>query len=85
MTYCVEFLKPAVKQFKKLPSQEQQRLRLKIDALASEPRPNGAIKLSGEEDLYRLRAGNYRVIYAIQDEKLLILVIKIGHRRDVDR
>jgi mRNA interferase RelE/StbE len=62
-----------------LPAQEQERLQPKIDALATEPRPIGVIKLAGEEDLYRIRVGDYRIIYSIQDAQLLVLVVKIGH------
>lgn len=85
MTYRIEFVKQAAKQFKALPTQEQQRLQPKIDALATEPRPVGVVKLSGEQDLYRIRVGDYRIIYNIQGDQLLILVVKIGHRRDVYR
>jgi mRNA interferase RelE/StbE len=85
MTYRIEFVRRAAKQFKALPTQEQQRLRSKIDALASEPRPTGVIKLAGEENLYRIRVGDYRIVYAIQDDQLLILVVKVSHRRDVYR
>ena len=85
MSYQIEFVKQAAKQFKTLPTEEQQRLQSKIDALASEPRPVGVVKLVGEEDLYRIRVGDYRLIYAIQDAILLVLILKIGHRRDVYR
>ncbi|PSR17383.1 type II toxin-antitoxin system mRNA interferase toxin, RelE/StbE family [filamentous cyanobacterium CCP3] len=85
MTYRIEFAKPAAKQFKTIPLQEQQRLKPKIDALANEPRPSGMVKLAGEDDLYRIRVGNYRVIYAIEDDRLLVLVVKVGHRREVYR
>jgi mRNA interferase RelE/StbE len=85
MTYRIEFVKQAAKQFKALPTQEQQRLQYKIDALAIEPRPSGVVKLAGEEDLYRIRVGDYRIIYRIQDNQFLILVVKIGHRREVYR
>ena len=85
MTYRIEFAKPAAKQFKAIPLQEQQRLKPKIDALANEPRPSGMVKLAGEDDLYRIRVGNYRIIYAIEDDQLLVLVVKVGHRRDVYR
>lgn len=83
MTYQIEFAKRAAKQFKALPIKEQERLQPKIDALATEPRPGGVVKLSGEEDLYRIRVGNYRILYAIQDAQLLVLVVKVGHRREV--
>ena len=83
MTYHIEFAKPAAKQLKALSPQEQQRIKSKIDALVDSPRPYGVVKLSGEDDLYRIRVGDYRIIYSIQDHRLLILVLKIGHRRDV--
>lgn len=85
MNYRIEFVKQAAKQFKALPNQEQQRLKPKIDALVKDPRPSGVVKLSGKDDLYRIRVGNYRIIYNIQDNQLLILVVKIGHRRDIYR
>ncbi len=85
MTYKIEFAKQAAKQFKALPRQEQQRLKTKIDNLETDPRPSGVVKLSGEKNLYRIRVGNYRIIYSIQDSRLLILIVKIGHRKDVYR
>jgi mRNA interferase RelE/StbE len=85
MSYCLEFTKPAAKQFKALPRQIQQRLRPKIEALATEPRPAGMVKLSGEEELYRIRVGEYRIIYTIQDDQLLVLVVVVAHRREVYR
>jgi mRNA interferase RelE/StbE len=57
----------------------------KVDALAENPRPAGAKKLKGSSELWRVRAGDYRVIYSIHDDVLLILVVKIGHRGDVYR
>ncbi|MEM9905897.1 MAG: type II toxin-antitoxin system RelE/ParE family toxin [Cyanobacteria bacterium P01_D01_bin.44] len=81
--YRIEFVKRAAKQIKSLSPQVQKRLKLKIDALSQDPRPSGVIKLSGEENLYRIRVGDYRVIYNIQDDRLLVLVVKVGHRRDV--
>ena len=65
MTYRVEFAKNAAKQFQALPANEQQRLKPKIDALAAEPRPAGVIKLSGEDNLYRIRVGNYATIMQV--------------------
>ena len=84
-SYRIEFVRQAAKQFKSLSKQEQKRLKAKIDALVIEPRPNGVVKLSGTDNLYRIRVGSYRIIYNIQDNKLLILVVKVGHRRDVYR
>ena len=83
MTYRIEFVKQSAKQLKSLSTEEQQRIKIKIDTLADVPRPDGVVKLTGEDSLYRIRVGNYRIIYSIQDNQLLILVLKIGHRRDV--
>ncbi len=83
MTYHIEFVKQAAKQLKTLSNEEQQRIKIKIDVLANDPRPDGVVKLTGEDNLYRIRVGNYRIIYSIQDNQLLVLVLKIGHRRDV--
>lgn len=83
MNYRIEFVRQASKQFKSLSKQDQKRVKAKVDTLVTEPRPNGVVKLSGKDNLYRVRAGNYRIIYNIQDNKLLVLVVKIGHRRDV--
>lgn len=85
MSYRIEFTKQAAKLFRKLSTKNKQRLKPKIDALAQNPRPDGVVKLSGEDDLYRIRIGDYRVIYSIQDNLLLVLVLKIGHRRDIYR
>jgi len=85
MTYRIEFVKNAAKQFKALSIQDQQRLKSKIDALSSEPLPNGVVKLVGEQNLYRIRVGNYRIVYSVENERLLVLVVKIAHRKDVYR
>jgi mRNA interferase RelE/StbE len=85
MNYEIIFSKPAAKQFKSLPLPNQEQLKIKIDALATNPRPSGVVKLSGEANLYRIRVGDYRVIYNIEDKELVVLIIKIGNRRDVYR
>ena len=61
------------------------RLGRRIDSLVENPRPQGIKKLAGEEDLYRLRVGDYRVIYQIQEKRLIVLVVGVGHRADVYR
>jgi mRNA interferase RelE/StbE len=83
--YTVEFAPRAAKELRNLERPDQVRVAARIDSLAQNPRPRGVEKLSGEEDLYRVRVGNYRIIYQIQDARLLVLVVKIGHRRDVYR
>jgi mRNA interferase RelE/StbE len=85
MAYSITFGLAAKRQFDKLPRPAQQRLGEAIARLASDPRPTGVVKLSGEDGLYRVRGGDYRAVYQIQDERLLILVVKVGHRREVYR
>jgi mRNA interferase RelE/StbE len=57
----------------------------RIDGLANNPRPRDSEKLQGAEDLYRIRSGDYRIIYQIAEARLLVLVVRIGHRREVYR
>lgn len=83
--YTVQIKRSALKGLQGLSGQLQAQLRKQIDSLAENPRPSGVKKLARDENLYRVRVGNYRIIYQIQDKALLILVIKIGHRREVYR
>ena len=64
---------------------DRQRIVRKIGGLATEPRPNGAEKLAGYDDRYRVRQGNYRIVYLIDDPKLEVTIFKVGHRKDVYR
>jgi mRNA interferase RelE/StbE len=64
---------------------ERQRIIAKIQALAQDPRPRGSEKLAGYDDRYRIRQGNYRVVYLIDDQKSVVTIFKIGHRREVYR
>ena len=78
-------IKPsAAKELENLPAKPRQKIARKIQALARDPRPHESEKLSGE-DLYRIRQGDYRILYGIQDKSLSIVVIRIGHRREVYR
>jgi mRNA interferase RelE/StbE len=63
----------------------RQRLVEAITSLADEPRPRGVEKLSGTKDRFRIRVGDYRVVYAIEDQVLTVFVVKVGHRREVYR
>ncbi|RCJ24936.1 addiction module toxin RelE [Nostoc sp. ATCC 43529] len=83
MIYEVKFTKGARKMFIKLSQELQDRIQTKIDDLAIEPRPNGVKKLQGEENSYRIRVGDYRVIYDIFDDVLLVSVVDVGHRSKV--
>ena len=77
------YIKPtAVKELKKIPKQDVSKIIEKIRSLSSNPRPPGCEKLSSDEK-YRLRQGRYRIVYSIADDKLVVLVIKIGHRKNV--
>ena len=84
MTYATEILRPAQKQLSKIQRQEQQRIIESIRSLADNPRPAGCRKLSARP-AWRIRIGEYRVIYEINDDRLLVLVITIGHRREAYR
>lgn len=82
--YQIEFTTSASKQLKKLPKEQQSRIQAKIDELADNPRPDGVIKLTNSEN-YRIRVGNYRIVYDIFEDILLISVVKVSHRKDVYR
>ena len=83
--YEVELTSSAARALRKLDRPVQVRIARAIDSLAIDPRPNGTIKLSAEDDIYRIRSGDYRIIYSIADRRLTVLVIGIGHRRDIYR
>ena len=85
MAYRVEIAPRAESDLRALPREEQERIRPRIDALAASPRPHGAEKAAGTENLYRLCVGAYRVIYQVADRILLVLVLEVGHRRDIYR
>ena len=82
--YKIEFKKSAVKELNNLPHNDLKRIIRKIHNLADNPRPTDCKKLSGEEK-YRIRSGNYRILYFIEDDVLVIYIVKIGHRREVYR
>jgi mRNA interferase RelE/StbE len=85
LTYRIEFKKSAAKALKKVPKRDRIRIRDKIDSLADNlPDPN-ITKLKGDNPFHRLRVGDYRIIYEIQNDVLIILVLKIGHRKDIYR
>jgi mRNA interferase RelE/StbE len=84
MRYQIEIKRSALKQLNNLPAQIRRELTEAIDALAVEPRPVNCKKLSGVE-LYSMRVGNYRVLYEIVDQRLLVTVVRAGHRKDIYR
>ena len=78
-------IKPsAVKELESVPRKDRLRIIKRIHGLSTEPRPEGAEKLSGQ-DQYRIRQGDYRVVYSIADQEHVVLVFKIGHRHEVYR
>ena len=82
--YKVKIKASAAKELKKIPKQDLARITKKISNLSTDPRPIGSEKLS-EQDRYRVRQGNYRIIYSVEDDLLVVFVVKIGHRKDICR
>ena len=78
------FKQSVAKDLRSIPNKQVARILKRIDALKVEPRPPGVEKLSGQE-LFRIRQGVYRILYEIRDDQLIVVVVKIGHRRDVYR
>ena len=85
MPYRVEWRPAAARALRKLPQQIQKRIGAKVDALAEAPRPPDAVKLSGEKNVWRVRVGAYRILYIPEEALLLVLVVDVGHRREVYR
>ncbi len=83
--YSVEIARRAVKSIARLPYSEQLRVAAAIDLLADEPRPGGCVALVGEESVYRVRVGDYRILYEVIDASLVIQVVRVSHRRDAYR
>ncbi len=85
MAYTIRFKPSALKQVEKLPLEAQRRIVAKIETLRDEPFPPGCKKMEVVPDAWRIRIGNYRVIYQVRREILLIFVLAIGHRKEVYR
>ena len=81
----VRFAPRAERAFLSLAARDQRRLAPHIEALARDPRPRGARKLSGEDGIYRIRVGDFRMLYIVRDRELVVLVLEIGPRKDVYR
>jgi mRNA interferase RelE/StbE len=84
MTYRVQIARRAAKAVTGLDKPARRRVLAAIDALSGDPRPAGSKKLAGQE-AWRIRVGDYRIIYEIHDQVLLVIVVDIGHRREIDR
>lgn len=83
--YSIAYKPSAAKAFRKVHPDQRRRIKEAIEALATNPRPQGSTQLSGGDGEYRIRVGNYRVVYDIQNAELRILVLRVGHRREVYR
>ena len=82
--YKIYFKKSVWKDFNTIPKKDLKNILKIIESLSKEPRPLGCRKLSGQEK-YRLRQGQYRIIYSIQDDDISVWIVKVGHRKDVYR
>jgi len=85
MAYAIIYKPSADKTLRKLPEKVQRRIAAATEALADDPRPPGAKELQGADELWRIRIGEYRVVYTIQDEALIVLIVRVAHRKDVYR
>lgn len=82
--YKIEFDRRVKKDLKSVPTQDIERIKAAISNLSVNPRPYGCKKLKGKKyEYFRIRVGNYRVIYTIKDEILLIIVVRVGHRKEI--
>ena len=82
--YKILFRKSVARDMRRIQNRDLRRILKTIESLSDDPRPAGAERLSGQER-YRLRQGSYRVIYEINDEEIIVVVVKVGHRKDVYR
>ena len=82
--YRIQVKKSAEKELGKIPKKELLKILEKIESLSDDPHPTGSIKLSNQ-DKYRVRVGNYRILYKVEDNILTVFVVKIGHRKDIYR
>ena len=85
LDYRIEFTPAAVRKLRKLDPQTRRRIQAAVELLATQPRPPGAKKLVGGDGEWRVRTGDYRIVYEVRDNVLLVLVIAIGHRSSIYR
>ena len=83
--YSVFVPKSVEKQIRKLPSDIEDRVRVVIDGLKSVPQPQGCETMQGHRNIYRLRVGDYRIVYKIEKSRVIIEVVAVGHRKDIYR
>ena len=85
MAYRLEVLRTAARELNGLAQPVRRRVTRAIRGLSEVPRPQGAVLLSGRDRIWRVRMGDYRILYRIHDDVLLVVVVRVGHRRDVYR
>ena len=85
MPYTVQLAPAAKRQLRKLDRSIQERVVRRLEKLEKDPRPPGVEKMEGDESTYRIRMGEYRIVYEIRDKVLVVLVLKVGHRREIYR
>ena len=86
MKYKVQIAESAAKALEKIPKRDKDKIVEKIEYLGLDPRPNGYVKLQGSKvTMYRIRYGDYRIVYTVKDEILLVLVLEIGNRKEIYR
>jgi mRNA interferase RelE/StbE len=85
VTFQIEIKPAAQRQIKKLPPSIQEKIFQALEELKFEPRPSNAKKMVGEENAYRVRVGKYRIVYEIYERVLLVVVVQVGHRREIYR
>ena len=83
MLYSVEFRPAVLKSLKRLPKKDLRRIRKRIDDLAENLPDTATTKMKGNNSFHKIRSADYRIIYEMHDDRLVILVVKIGHRKDV--
>jgi mRNA interferase RelE/StbE len=83
VTYEVSLAPAAARQMRKFDPQVRRRVQAVIELLATDPRPPSATRLVGGAGEWRVRTGDYRIVYEIEDERLLVLVLSVGHRREI--
>jgi mRNA interferase RelE/StbE len=78
--YLIKYYRSVKKDLRKINQQDRSLIVQKIQLLGNDPRPNGVSKLQVSDNLYRIRVGDYRIIYEILDMRLMVMIVKVGHR-----
>ena len=85
MAYTILYRESVKREMRNLDAAMARRIDTAIQSLANNPRPSGCVKLAGVEDVWRIRVGNYRIVYEIHDQRLIVMIVTVAHRREVYR